>query len=104
MPMTIELSIFDMTGKRIAELADRAFQVGVHTLDWQIDPLTILESPYGLGKVLLFDGDTFKYFQAPSIRPYENLQSAEAKSCNLPHPSPSWQKERPGQYANLFAP
>ncbi len=31
----VELCIFDMTGKRIAILADRAFEAGVHSLDWQ---------------------------------------------------------------------
>jgi len=31
----VELSIFDMTGMRIAMLADQEFQAGTHTMDWQ---------------------------------------------------------------------
>ena len=34
-PQNVELSIFDMTGKRIALLADRSFQAGPHSIDWQ---------------------------------------------------------------------
>ncbi len=34
-PKTVELCIFDMTGKRIAVLADRTFEAGVHSMDWQ---------------------------------------------------------------------
>jgi hypothetical protein len=34
-PQTVELCIFDMTGKRIAVLADRTFQAGGHSIDWQ---------------------------------------------------------------------
>ncbi len=34
-PQNVELCIFDMTGKRIAILADRSFQAGDHSIDWQ---------------------------------------------------------------------
>ncbi len=34
-PQQVELCIFDMTGKRIAVLADRAFEAGVHSVGWQ---------------------------------------------------------------------
>ena len=34
-PQNVELCIFDMTGKRIAVLADRAFQAGTHSMSWQ---------------------------------------------------------------------
>jgi flagellar hook assembly protein FlgD len=34
-PQYVNLCIFDMKGKRITVLADRAFQAGTHSLEWQ---------------------------------------------------------------------
>jgi hypothetical protein len=34
-PQSVELCIFDMTGKRIAELANREFETGFHSMEWQ---------------------------------------------------------------------
>ena len=34
-PQNVEISIFDMTGKRIAVLTNRLFQAGTHSVDWQ---------------------------------------------------------------------
>ena len=34
-PQNVQLCIYDMTGKRIAVLANRAFDAGVHSMDWQ---------------------------------------------------------------------
>ena len=34
-PQNVEFCIFDMTGKRIVVLADRVFQAGGHSIDWQ---------------------------------------------------------------------
>ncbi len=34
-PQNVELGIYDMTGKRISMLANRIFQTGFYTIDWQ---------------------------------------------------------------------
>ncbi len=34
-PQNVQLAIYDMTGKRIAVLADRTFETGAHSMDWQ---------------------------------------------------------------------